>query len=830
MASITVTVAVADFVGSALTYRVPATLAALMQPGVAVLVPLRERKVPAVVLRVGKASEAASGAASEAASRAGVGEGHERAGSLRDVLTVLDDEPLFDEPTFALFYWLCEYYMAAPGMVLRLFLPPGFGSADKPAIRLTAQGRRSAALTGTLSSDAKLTDRVLAVVRDGESLVKQATLLRRLNGQKSATGAFATVTAARVKTALTRLAALGEIELVRVADVSQSALTRKVVGLAHGVTATQAREVALTLATRAPRQHDVLVAVAEQVEREAGAAAGVELAGLEAQIAGARAAVAALEKKALVVVVSREVRRDPHQHRKQLADVLPEPTNDQARVLGAIEAAMDAATGAATGAAKPATMLLHGVTGSGKTEVYLRAAEMALARGRTALILVPEIVLTARLCDLARARFGARVALLHSNLGDGERYDEWRAIREGSRPVVIGARSAVFAPLAEIGLIVVDEEHDAAYKQEDQVRYHGRDTAVMRAAKSGAVCVLGSATPSVESTYNAREGRYALLELPSRVTARAMPPIALVDARKARLKPEAPLSRELIEALNETYLRGEQSIVLLNRRGYHTTLQCRACGHAFECPSCSVSLVEHRAGGQGAATLACHYCGYTTHVPETCPACGSEQVKPYGLGLERLEAILHETVPGARIARLDRDTTRKKGTLHATLDAMREGRLDVLVGTQMVAKGHDFPRVTLVGVVAADIGLQVPDFRAGERLFQLLSQVSGRAGRAELSGRVIVQTWQPEHYALQAAAGHDYEKLYAREVETREPLLYPPFSRLVLVRVEGKKERETEEAARRLHGLIAEAIGAAGARVRAGGRAARWSGVKRPRT
>lgn len=424
-------------------------------------------------------------------------------------------------------------------------------------------------------------------------------------------------------------------------------------------------------------------------------------------------------------------------------------------------------------------VLLHGVTGSGKTEVYLRLARHVLGQARRALVLVPEIALTPALAGTFRAAFGERVAVQHSGLSEGERHDQWHRIRRGQVDLVVGTRSAVFAPLGNLGLIIVDEEHESSYKQDETPRYHGRDVAVMRARMDNVLVVLGSATPSMESAANAEAGRYAIVRLTKRVLDRPLATVRLVDMRKqiAASGAEAALSEPLVAAMAERLAQGEQSLVLLNRRGFATVVFCRECGATLECPHCSVTLTYHRA----ARRVRCHYCNYSAHVPRACGECGGAYLEHSGVGTERLEAEVRERFPSARVARVDRDTVRRRGAVTRVLAAVARGDLDIVVGTQMIAKGHDFPSVTLVGVVAADVGLGLADYRASERTFQLLTQVVGRAGRGDVPGEAIVQTLYPEHYSVQSAAAQDYAGFYTREMEFRTAMHYPPTIAMVNV-------------------------------------------------
>jgi primosomal protein N' (replication factor Y) len=427
-------------------------------------------------------------------------------------------------------------------------------------------------------------------------------------------------------------------------------------------------------------------------------------------------------------------------------------------------------------------LLLHGVTGSGKTEVYMRAVQETLARGKTAIVLVPEIALTLWVGRQCRAWFGARfegVAVLHSALSGVERAREWQRVRNGEARVVVGTRSAVFAPVENLGLIIVDEEQENSYKQEETPRYHGRDVAIVRAKMENAVALLGSATPSLESFHHARSGKYELLTLASRVANRSLAAVEIVDLREdfAQTQNTSPISAALHAGIQECLAQKTQALVLINRRGYSWSVLCRSCGASVQCENCSISMTYHKNRNR----IECHYCGSVQQVPKQCPKCQSKYVYFFGEGSEHLEERLRKGFPGARIARLDRDTARTKRQYQETLGAFADGALDILVGTQMLAKGHDFHRVTLVGVISADSSLNLPDFRAAERTFQLLTQVAGRAGRGDLPGRVLIQTFYPEHYAIQDAVRQDYAAFYERETHFRRMMQYPPFTSLANV-------------------------------------------------
>ncbi len=476
-------------------------------------------------------------------------------------------------------------------------------------------------------------------------------------------------------------------------------------------------------------------------------------------------------------------------------------THDQRSILTALTAAL--------GESKPSPFLLHGITGSGKTEVYLHLFEEVRRAGGQAIMLVPEIGLTPQLSARVVERFGGRVALYHSGLTDAQRHHQWERMRTGEVDVVVGTRSALFAPLPKLRAIVIDEEHDASYKQDEGVLYHARDAAVMRAKIEGAVIVLGSATPSVESFANARQEKYRYAHLKERTGGGALPAIEVVDMRTrsgallgegGRTKPHerSALSSEMIEAIRDTLARGEQGLIFLNRRGFAHFIICEECGHSFECPNCNIALAYHQRPPQ----MLCHYCDYTIRPPEECPGCHGVTLKPMGRGTERIEIELGTLFPKARIARLDRDTLSATACRTEVFTRMRDGDIDILVGTQLIAKGHDFPGITLVGVVSADVALHLPDFRAAERTFQLITQVAGRAGRSGKGGRVILQTYRPDHASLIHASTHDYLAFYEEERQHREEMRYPPFSRLANVRIAGMDDHKVEAQADEIAKLL----------------------------
>ncbi|WEV36346.1 primosomal protein N' [Lactobacillus sp. ESL0677] len=442
--------------------------------------------------------------------------------------------------------------------------------------------------------------------------------------------------------------------------------------------------------------------------------------------------------------------------------------------------------------AKPQTFLLEGITGSGKTEVYLHAINQTLISGKNALMLVPEISLTPQMVTQVKARFGEQVAVLHSGLSEGELYDEWRRIRRGEVRVVVGARSAVFAPLTNIGLIVIDEEHESSYKQEDNPRYHARDVAIWRSKYNSCPLVLGSATPSLGSRARAQKGVYQLLKLTKRANQKKLPEVNLIDLKQADFAGgQLDLTVQLVTAIQERLAKKEQVILMLNRRGFANFMLCRECGYVMKCPNCDLSLTMHKDTGQ----MQCHYCGYTIVIPSKCPNCQSSKIRFLGTGTQKVQEELNSLLPGARILRMDVDTTRRKGAFKRILDAFGNHEADILLGTQMIAKGLDFPNVTLVGVVNADTGLWLPDYNASERTFELLTQVAGRAGRAEKKGEVIIQTFNPDHYAIKLAQTQDYERFYAYEMQMRHAGNYPPYFYTVLISVAAKKEQNAAREA-----------------------------------
>ncbi len=674
---------------------------------------------------------------------------------IKEISSLLDSLPALPPKLVELGHWVSRYYLAPVGEAFRAMLPPEIELRHDREYWLTDTGRK---YLQELTADAENTD-VETVDLD---------FLRRFDATSEKGTAIASSSVRRIPGAeaaaerLIRRGYLAAREMVR----RRKERTQKIVAWNPAQTEPPANEAERNI-------FDVLT----------GTRGPLPLTLLLKQANVSRSVIERLEKKGRLLIWE-----EPHAIEEDAWDTDFVPP---ANVLNAEQEQALAEIWRWLVAEKFAAGLLHGVTGSGKTEVYLGAIEAALSRGKTVIVLVPEIALTLWVGRLVRARFGDTVAILHSGLPDVERAREWWRVRRGGARIVVGTRSAVFAPLENLGLIIVDEEQESSYKQEEVPRYNGRDTAVYRARLEGAVALLGSATPSLETYHNARAGKYHLLELTSRVENRPLAEVRVVDLREEfrRQHKAAPVSETLRAAIALRLEEKTQAMVLINRRGYSWSLLCRSCGAFVQCENCSIALTYHKSRQR----LECHYCGYAIRPPKECPKCRGEYMYFVGDGAERVEEYLREKFPNARIARLDRDTVRTKREYQQVLGAFAKGELDVLVGTQMVAKGHDFQRVTLVGVVAADLALGRPDFRAAEKTFQLLTQVAGRAGRGELSGEVLVETYYPEHYAIQLAVQQDYVSFYEKEAHFRRMLHYPPFTALATILV---RDRKIENAIR----------------------------------
>jgi primosomal protein N' (replication factor Y) len=706
-----------------------------VRPGCRVTVPFGTRKLTGVVLEVH-----ADPPEQEA----------------RDILGVLDAEPVLDAELMRLARWIAEYYCSPLGEVLKSMLP------------LSGEMRRSTQYT--LTDAGRDVARQLVVKPESDAALHVLSLLE----QRSQSATYLT---SKVKDARTTLRGLIKRGWVAAEDKQEE----------RDPLRASASRLTIEFRTRALPE-----ARLNKSERELLAFLELHpglhnVASLSGKLKNASTAARSLARRELVLLEAEALKATGGYERPK-----PVLNNHQQDAVNAIHAAI--------GDHNFRAFLLQGVTGSGKTEVYLSAIESALALGKNSLLLVPEIALTPAVAGQFLHRFGRQVALLHSGIGDSERAEQWRRIRNGSARVVVGTRSGIFAPVQNLGLVIVDEEHDGSYKQQETPRYHARDVALMRAKEANAVALLGSATPSIESRFNADAGKYTLLRLPERIARRPMPQVELIDMRIEFLetKKQATFSRKLIEEMELRLKQGEQTMLLLNRRGFSSFLVCRACGERMQCTNCAVVLTHHRRDRR----MLCHYCGYAEKIPSECPKCGSDHIQFLGTGSERVEDELHQLLPTARIGRLDRDSAAGKGAFEQILQSFRAGEIDILVGTQMIAKGHDIPNVTLVGVVLADIGLSMPDFRAAERTFQLLTQAAGRSGRGDAPGRVIVQTLSPEHYAVRLAAEQDYEGFYKKEMEFRKWLRYPPFAAVANVLLRAEKQQDALDMATQLGYLL----------------------------
>jgi primosomal protein N' (replication factor Y) (superfamily II helicase) len=684
----------------------------------------------------------------------------------KPLLAVLDSEPVLSPQLLELGQWIAQYYLAPVGEVLRSMLPLTGEVRRRVLYRITETGRQAlaagaekgASRRSRLTADEQNQEyAVLNALESGDALTLAA--LRRAGGVAAEVG---------------RLVA---------GMIRKKWITRETTAEARDARRT-VRYAVLGPDVRLPKLNENQQAILAELAGAQGALPVAELRRLEVP----DSTLTTLVRRDLVRIEERPA--DFHLtslHVLANTDYALNPVQDRA---------LDTIT-EAVAASEFRPFLLYGVTGSGKTAVYLAAMRRALEAGKSAILLVPEIGLTPAMAAQLHHAFGTEVALLHSALTPEERGEQWHRIRRGEARVVVGTRSAIFAPVDQLGLVVVDEEHDGSYKQESMPRYHARDVAVMRAKLAGATVVLGSATPSLETWHNTAQGKYRRIDIRERVMDRPLPTVHLIDMRREfeETGKENLFARALTEATEEALGRGEQAIILLNRRGYSYVVICRACGEKLECENCSIALTYHKAveSGEGLAAgqrLECHYCGYKKTVPRLCPNCESEFLYFLGAGSQQGEERLQEIFPGARIGRMDRDTVRGRGDMERLLLRLHSGEINLLVGTQMIAKGHDIHGVTLVGVVGCDHALGMPDFRAAERVFQLLTQVSGRAGRGELPGQVIVQTYHPEHYAVLCAAKHDFESFAERELRFRRAMHYPPYASLANVLLQSPRFEE----------------------------------------
>ncbi len=781
------------------TYRMPGgngLLANGVQPviGGRVLVPFREQRLSGVVVAL-----------------------HDREPSVKTklILQVLDTAPVLDEGLMRLAKWIAEYYLAPLGEVFRTMLPLAAEFRRARAYRITEAGQLALHQAGMAGSSA------LSRKERGEQMLEFRVLdyLAERENAREPVLKSATHADTRILTGLVRKKWITREDLSSVGEARRTVKVAVLKGTTRSCSETSGQpfnsspprelgsgSLRMTEGMLPPPspQRETAFSPGRQprVEPHNSTSGPVEAAHKTKLNANQQQILEALRRADGRIRVD-DLRELPVPHttlqtlvKRGLVEIIEEPADFSVsatkprpspfhfQFTSAQQNGLDRIR-AAVASGKYGGFLLHGVTGSGKTAVYLTAMHAVLQAGRSAILLVPEIGLTPAVAADLHQIFGEQVAILHSGLTDRERAEQWHRIRRGDARMVVGTRSAVFAPVSDLALIIVDEEHDSSYKQEETPRYHARDVAVMRARMSGATVVLGSATPSLESYFNAQKNKYSLLELPDRVEQRPLPKIEILDMKEELRDTghEQVISRRLAAEIGERLARREQVMVLLNRRGYAPVVLCRACGHTARCANCAIALTHHKREHR----LQCHYCGYMQAVPKVCEECGSEYVYFAGTGSEKLEELLHGMFPQARIGRLDRDTVRGRHDFERMLNQLSAGELDILVGTQMIAKGHDVHGVTLVGVVGADIALGLPDFRAAERTFQLLTQVAGRAGRGESPGKVVLQTCFPEHYAVQFAGAHDFRGFYDKELRYRSWMHYPPFNAVANVLVRGEK-------------------------------------------
>lgn len=710
-------------------YLIPETMKDSLQIGMRVVVPFKGRRVTGFAIRLLDSPP------------------EDLEEKLREVESLLDEVPLIDPQMLRFYQWVSEYYLYPLGEVIKAGLPPGLALKSQWMLTLTEEGRK---VLEKQEGDSVQNEILREIVRWGKVPLKK---IQKTFSERVSRAYFF----ALKKKGLLHI----EAEMERGEAKPKYEMTLRYEGKDPGKGLTK-------------KERKVLDYLKDRRE--------ISYSEIKKEFRISLESIHSLKEKGFISIHPKEIFRDLSQESDLKPYPKPELTLDQKKVLGEIIMGIQSQ--------RYTPFLLYGVTGSGKTEVYLRAIEEVLLQEREAIVLVPEISLTPQLLARFRDRFGETLALLHSGLSKRERYDQWRKVWKGEVKIVLGARSAVFAPFKRLGMIIVDEEHDPSYKQEEKLKYHARDLAVVRAKESNAVLLLGSATPSLESFYNAEKGKYRLLQLPERIEKKPLPKVEIVDMRKE----ESLFSEELRRALEKNMEEGKQSLLFLNRRGFSNFILCQDCGFTFKCPNCSVTLTYHLRE----KSLQCHYCDFRRKAPRDCPRCRSLSLQGMGVGTERLEEEIKALFPEASVGRMDRDTTSRRRSHQRILKRVETGEIEILIGTQMVVKGHDFPNITLVGVVSADTSLHFPDFRSSERTFQLLTQVAGRAGRGGNLGKVVIQTFNPEHYSIQKAKEHDFLGFYKDEIQFRKALEYPPFSRLINFRLTGNNEMKTEMAAREM--------------------------------
>lgn len=732
-------------------YRVPPALAGKVRRGSRVIAPFGGRYLEGYVIEE-------------------LGEPNFPEEELKEIYDCLDEEPFFSDEMLELTRWMADRYISSWGEALRCADPYGVRAMIRRIASINEEAGVDLETVERLRKRASRQAAILeAVLSKGKASV--AALRRKLGGA----GFYSA------------LSALERKGFVTISQAVRRSGPKRVSYVALAVSPEEAERHLGELEKQAPKAARALEMLIEE--------GSIPLSELLSRCDASRSSISTLQKRGLVKLERVEEMREPEERWEEKYPRNLELTDEQRAAFEAIAGAIRAG--------RHEVFLIHGVTGSGKTEVYMRAIEEVLSRGKGAIVLVPEISLTPQTAARFASRFGDQVAILHSRLSPGERFDQWRAIREGRARIVVGPRSAIFAPVEGLGLIVVDEEHETSYKQVDPPpRYHARDVAIKRGEIAGCPVVLGTATPSLESYYMAQTGRYRLLKLTKRVHDIALPPVEIVDMREELTvkRNRSIFSYRLKRRMQEALSAGHQVMLFLNRRGYSTYVFCRECGYVERCENCSVSLTYHR----DRDVMICHHCGLEKPPPKWCPKCKSPYIRHFGIGTQQVEREVRKLFPKARVARMDTDAVAAKGAHSRILNAFRRGEIDVLVGTQMIAKGLDFPNVTLVGVVNADLALNMPDFRAGERAFNLLTQVAGRSGRSCKGGRVVVQTYSPEHYAILSAKDHDYEAFYRREIEVRKAVMYPPFTAVASILLRSPDEEAVKVSAYNLSDLMSE--------------------------
>jgi len=717
-------------------YRIPEKMIGSLRVGMRVLVPFKGRKVTGFSIDL--VDEPPKGVEEK----------------LREVEDLLDEAPLIDPQMLRFCRWISDYYLYPLGEVIKTGLPPGLQLKSELILSLTQAGMEGLGKGGL----EPIQEKVFKEIGRCEK-VSLRKILKPLLGEVSRSQLFS----------WKRKGLLNIDPGIEGKEVKPK--FEKVVHYQGGESAQPISK----------KQAEILNWIKEKGD--------LSYSELSKRFKSPSNTIRSLQAKGLISLLRREVCRDLSVRSELKPYPKPEPTSDQEASL------VEILKGIRSKRFSP--FLIYGVTGSGKTEIYLRAIEEVLSRGQEAIVLVPEISLTPQLLSRFKDRFGGNLALLHSGLGRGERYDQWRRIWKGEVKIAMGARSAIFAPFKNVGIIIVDEEHDPSYKQEEKLKYHARDVAVVRAKQAEATLLLGSATPSLESFHNVEKGKFRLLNLPERIEGKPLPRVEVVDVKKE----EGLLSEKMKSALRKNIEGRKQSLLFLNRRGFANFILCPDCGHTFKCPNCSVTLTHHLRD----RSLQCHYCDYRIPAPGDCPKCQGHRLQGMGIGTERLEQEIRSLFPGTEVARMDRDTTSRRRSHLQILKRLESGSIDILIGTQMIVKGHDFPNVTFVGVVSADTSLHFPDFRSSERTFQLLTQVAGRAGRGEVFGEVVIQTFNPDHYSILRAKDQDYIGFYREEIEFRKALEYPPFSRFINFRLVGNSEKRTKGMAEEM-GRIGQSL------------------------